>query len=92
LGGGFSGFSGGFGAAAASTGGGLTSFAAPGGSALLGTSSAKPFGAEADSDEGDDKDDEGETGPAEFEQDKTDERFYERQSKLPDECLFCGPC
>jgi hypothetical protein len=92
LGGGFSGFSGGFGAAAASSGGGLTSFAAPGGSALLGTSSAKPFGAEADSDEEDDKDDEGESGPAEFEQDKTDERFYERQSKLPDEYLFCGPC
>ncbi|KAL4749715.1 hypothetical protein BDW72DRAFT_204497 [Aspergillus terricola var. indicus] len=90
LGGGFSGFSGGFGAAAASSGGGLTSFAAPGGSALLGNSSAKPFGAEADSDEEDDKDDEGESGPAEFEQDKTDERFYERQSKLPDEYLFCA--
>ncbi|KAL3437278.1 hypothetical protein BDV09DRAFT_183695 [Aspergillus tetrazonus] len=85
LGGGFSGFSGGFGTAAASSGGGLTSFAAPGGSALLGTSSAKPFGAEADSDEEDDKDDEGETGPAEFEQDKTDERFYERQIETGEE-------
>ncbi|KAL4762026.1 uncharacterized protein BDW70DRAFT_149752 [Aspergillus foveolatus] len=85
LGGGFSGFSGGFGAAAASPGVGLTSFAAPGGSALLGTSGAKPFGAEADSDEEDDKDDEGETGPAEFEQDKTDERFYERQIETGEE-------
>ncbi|KAL6234614.1 hypothetical protein BDW75DRAFT_231007 [Aspergillus navahoensis] len=86
LGGGFSGFGGGFGAATASSGGGLTSFAAPGGgSSLLGSSSAKPFGAEADSDEEDDKDEEGESGPAEFEQDKTDERFYERQIETGEE-------
>ncbi|KAL4996999.1 hypothetical protein BDV10DRAFT_195509 [Aspergillus recurvatus] len=85
LGGGFSGFGGGFGAATASSGGGLTSFAAPGGSTLLGSSSAKPFGAEADSDEEDDKDDGEESGPAEFEQDKTDERFYERQIETGEE-------
>ncbi|KAL4986327.1 hypothetical protein BDW68DRAFT_188919 [Aspergillus falconensis] len=85
LGGGFSGFGGGFGAVAANSGGGLTSFAAPGGSALPGSSSAKPFGAEADSDEEDDKDDEGGSGPAEFEQDKTDERFYERQIETGEE-------
>ncbi|KAL4807111.1 hypothetical protein BDV18DRAFT_112802 [Aspergillus unguis] len=83
---GFSGFGGGFGAAAASSGGGLTSFAAPGGSALLGSTSAKPFGAEADSDDEEEKkEDEAESGPAEFEADKTDERFFERQIETGEE-------
>ncbi|KAL4979908.1 hypothetical protein BDW66DRAFT_156953 [Aspergillus desertorum] len=85
LGGGFSGFGGGFGAAAASSGGGLTSFAATSGSVLLGSSSAKPFGVQTDSDEDEGKDDEEESGPVEFEQDKTDDRFYERQIETGEE-------
>ncbi|KAL4785140.1 hypothetical protein BJX76DRAFT_347201 [Aspergillus varians] len=85
LGSGFSGFSGGFGAAAASIGGGLTSFAAPVASTTLDSTSTKPFGAEADSNEEDNKEDEGESGPAEFEEDKTDERFFERQIETGEE-------
>ncbi|KAL4943290.1 hypothetical protein BDV06DRAFT_140493 [Aspergillus oleicola] len=81
LGSGFSGFSGGFGAASS---GGLTSFAAPGAPSALGSTSSKPFGAEADSDE-EDKEDQGESGPGEFESDKTDERFYERQIETGEE-------
>ncbi|KAL4917302.1 hypothetical protein BDW62DRAFT_184164 [Aspergillus aurantiobrunneus] len=83
LGSGFSGFSGGFGAAGSS--GGLTSFAAPGGPSVLGGASSKPFGAEADSDEEDEKEDEADSGPGEFEADKTDERFYARQIETGEE-------
>ncbi|KAL4797098.1 hypothetical protein BDV19DRAFT_377815 [Aspergillus venezuelensis] len=81
LGSGFSGFSGGFGGASS---GGLTSFAAPGAPSALGSTSSKPFGAEADSDD-EDKEDQGESGPGEFESDKTDERFYERQIETGEE-------
>lgn len=84
---GFASFSSGFGAAA-KTGGGLTSFAAPGGSSLLNSTSAKPFGA-ADDDEKEEDEDEAEKGPGEFEQDKTDERFFERESMSPIPLLFC---
>ncbi|KAL4931330.1 uncharacterized protein BDV17DRAFT_280236 [Aspergillus undulatus] len=83
LGSGFSGFSGGFGAASSS--GGLTSFAAPNAPSALGSTSSKPFGAEADSDEDDNKEDQGESGPGEFEEEKTDERFYERQIETGEE-------
>ncbi|ODM16528.1 hypothetical protein SI65_08035 [Aspergillus cristatus] len=82
---GFAGFSGGFGAAA-KTGGGLTSFAAPGGSSLLNSTSAKPFGAaDEDEKEDDEEEDEAEKGPGEFEQDKTDERFFEREIETGEE-------
>ncbi|KAL4964176.1 P-loop containing nucleoside triphosphate hydrolase protein [Aspergillus stella-maris] len=81
LGSGFSGFSGGFGGASS---GGLTSFAAPGAPSALGSTSSKPFGAEADSDN-EDKEDQGESGPGEFESDKTDERFFERQIETGEE-------
>ncbi|BAE65033.1 unnamed protein product [Aspergillus oryzae RIB40] len=78
LGSGFSGFSGGFGAAGLK--GGLTSFAAPGGAGILGSSSkSKPFGAEEDEEEEEkEKEKEADTAPGEFEEDKTDERFFER--------------
>ena len=85
---GFASFSGGFGAAA-KTGGGLTSFAAPCGSSLLNSTSAKPFGAADDDEkEDDEEEDEAEKGPGEFEQDKTDERFFERESMSPIHLLF----
>ncbi|KAL4880452.1 hypothetical protein BJY04DRAFT_228548 [Aspergillus karnatakaensis] len=84
LGSGFSGFSGGFGSA--SSGGGLTSFAAPSGAGLSGSTSSKAFGAEEEEEEDDDdKGDEGESGLAEFAEDKTDERFYERQTETGEE-------
>ncbi|KAL2872375.1 uncharacterized protein BJX67DRAFT_369065 [Aspergillus lucknowensis] len=84
LGSGFSGFSGGFGGA--SSGGGLTSFASAAAPSTLGSTSSKPFGAEDDSEEeDDDKEDDGESGPAEFAEDKTDERFYERQIETGEE-------
>lgn len=79
MGSGFSGFSGGGFGAATKPSGGLTSFASPGGSSVLNsTSPAKAFGA-ADDDEGK-EDTEEDNGPGEFEQDKTDERFFERES------------
>ncbi|KAL5339562.1 hypothetical protein BJX70DRAFT_363236 [Aspergillus crustosus] len=83
LGSGFSGFSGGFGGA--SSGGGLTSFAAPSAAGILGSTSTKPFGAEEESEEDEDKEDDGENGPAEFAEDKTDERFFERQIETGEE-------
>lgn len=80
MGSGFSGFSGGFGAAAKPSGG-LTSFASPGGSSVLNsTSQAKPLGASADDEENQEGAEEGDSGPGEFEEDKTDERFFERES------------
>ncbi|KAI9368365.1 hypothetical protein BJX61DRAFT_222207 [Aspergillus egyptiacus] len=82
LGSGFSAFSGGFGAA--SSGGGLTSFALATAPSALGSTSSKAFGA-AESDEEDEKEDEDDSGPAEFEQDKTDERFYERPIETGEE-------
>ncbi|PLN77770.1 hypothetical protein BDW42DRAFT_187862 [Aspergillus taichungensis] len=85
LGSGFSGFSGGFGSAGAA--GGLTSFASPGGPSILGsTSKDKPFGAaeEEDDEESEAQQDE-DTGPGEFEQDKTDERFFERPIETGEE-------
>lgn len=77
---GFAGLGTGFGGfAAAGKPGGLTSFASPGGpSVLSSTSKDKPFGAP---DEEEEKEDEAaESGPGEFEQDKTDERFFEQES------------
>lgn len=73
LGSGFGGF------AAAGKPGGLTSFASPGGpSVLSGTSKAKPFGAPDEEEE--ETEEATESGPAEFEQEKTDERFFEQES------------
>ncbi|KAL3466388.1 hypothetical protein BJX64DRAFT_274641 [Aspergillus heterothallicus] len=83
LGSGFSGFSGGFGGA--SSGGGLTSFASATAPSTLGSTTSKPFGAEADSEDDDDKDDEGDGEPAEFAEDKTDERFFERRIETGEE-------
>lgn len=78
IGSGFSSFGGGFGAATKPSGG-LTSFASPGGSsALNSTSPAKGFGAPEDEEEKEDEEED--NGPGEFEQDKTDERFFERES------------
>lgn len=75
LGSGFSGFAG------ASKPGGLTNFASSGGpSVLSSTSKAKPFGAPEEEEE---KEESTESGPGEFEEDKTDERFYERESMYP---------
>ena len=89
---GFAGFGGGFGSAATKTGG-LTSFASPGGpSSLNSTSQAKPFGAEGEENE---DEEEADTGPGEFEQDKTDERFFERESMFlpsPFVCLSALTC
>ncbi|KAG2004067.1 hypothetical protein GB937_009192 [Aspergillus fischeri] len=83
LGSGFSGFSGGFGAAAKS--GGLTSFASPTTPSTFGSSTKdKPFGA-ADADEEDEEEDEAEMGPREFEAEKPDERFFERQIETGEE-------
>lgn len=83
LGSGFSAFSGGFGAA--SSGGGLTSFAAATAPSAFASTSSKPFGAEADSDEEEENEKEGDSGPAEFEADKTDERFFARQIETGEE-------
>ncbi|KAL2815719.1 hypothetical protein BJX63DRAFT_420286 [Aspergillus granulosus] len=81
---GFLGFSGGFGSAGSS--GGLTSFASATAPSTLGSTSSKPFGAEADSDDEDDKEDDGvDSEPAEFAEDKTDERFYERRIETGEE-------
>jgi Ran-binding protein 3 len=83
LGSGFSGFGGGFGAAAKS--GGLTSFASPTAPSTFGSSTKdKPFGA-ADADEEEEEEDEAETGPKEFEAEKPDERFFERQIETGEE-------
>ncbi|GMF72027.1 unnamed protein product [Aspergillus oryzae] len=88
LGSGFSGFSGGFGAAGLK--GGLTSFAAPGGAGILGSSSkSKPFGAEEDEEEEEkEKEKEADTAPGEFEEDKTDERFFERPREEGEKTYF----
>lgn len=75
---GFSGFGGGFGAAAKT--GGLTSFASPGPTSLSSTSQTKPFGAPEEENE-EEQEEEANDGPGEFEQEKTDERFFERESK-----------
>ncbi|KAE8131915.1 hypothetical protein BDV38DRAFT_262738 [Aspergillus pseudotamarii] len=84
LGSGFSGFSGGFGATGSK--GGLISFAAPGGAGILGSSSkSKPFGTEEDKEEAKEKDQEADTAPGEFEQEKTDERFFERPIETGEE-------
>ncbi|GAD93793.1 nuclear protein export protein Yrb2 [Paecilomyces variotii No. 5] len=83
LGSGFSGFA----AAAPKPGGGLTSFAAPGGPGLLGSEKAKPFGSAPDS-----SDEEGEQEEAKpgselptFEKDKEDERFFEQPIETGEE-------
>ncbi|KAI9934700.1 hypothetical protein ASPWEDRAFT_651664 [Aspergillus wentii DTO 134E9] len=83
LGSGFSAFSSGFGAASAKPTGGLTSFASPGPSSLTSTSKVKPFGAAEEEDEN--EEDEGETGPKQFEEDKTDERFFAREIQTGEE-------
>ncbi|RHZ50333.1 hypothetical protein CDV55_102195 [Aspergillus turcosus] len=84
LGSGFSGFSSGFGAAAKS--GGLTSFASPTAPSAFGSSSKdKPFGAADADDEEEEEEEEAETGPKEFEAEKPDERFFERQIETGEE-------
>lgn len=76
LGSGFGGF------AATGKQGGLTNFASPGGPGPLSSASkAKSFGAPEE--ENEDSEDASESGPGEFEQDKTDERFYERERMYP---------
>ncbi|KAH2793002.1 hypothetical protein KXW19_005080 [Aspergillus fumigatus] len=83
LGSGFSVFSGGFGTAAKP--GGLTSFASPAAPSPFGSSTKdKPFGA-ADADEEEEEEGEAETGPKEFEAEKPDERFFERQIETGEE-------
>ncbi|KAE8151293.1 P-loop containing nucleoside triphosphate hydrolase protein [Aspergillus avenaceus] len=83
LGSGFSGFSGGFGSGGLK--GGLTSFAAPGGPSIIGsTSKDKPFGA-AEEEKLEEEKEEIDIGPGEFEQDKTDERFFERPIETGEE-------
>ncbi|KAL5359844.1 hypothetical protein BJX96DRAFT_149240 [Aspergillus floccosus] len=83
LGSGFSSFAGGFGAAAPK--GGLTSFASPAGPSDLGGSSKdKPFGAPAEEEENEEETG-AESGPGEFEEDKTDERFFERPIETGEE-------
>ncbi|KAL2217953.1 hypothetical protein M432DRAFT_408392 [Thermoascus aurantiacus ATCC 26904] len=82
-----SGFSG-FAAAAPKPGGGLTSFASPGGPGILGTSKAKPFGAPDDEeDEGDEEEGAAEDKPAagEFEKEKEDERFFKQEVETGEE-------
>ncbi|KAJ9270309.1 hypothetical protein DTO212C5_3552 [Paecilomyces variotii] len=83
LGSGFSGFA----AAAPKPGGGLTSFAAPGGPGIIGAEKAKPFGSS-----GDNSDEEGEQDEAKpgselptFEKDKEDERFFEQPIETGEE-------
>ncbi|KAI2998060.1 hypothetical protein CBS147346_8405 [Aspergillus niger] len=84
LGSGFSGFSGGF--AAAKPAGGLTSFASPSAPSVLGGSKTSAFGApEEEEEKEDDEEQAGDSGPGEFEQDKTDERFYERPIETGEE-------
>ncbi|KAK1148618.1 hypothetical protein N8T08_008503 [Aspergillus melleus] len=85
LGSGFSGFGGGFGATKPKAG--LTSFASPSvPTALSGSSKDKPFGAPADDEEEEDnKEEKVDSGPGEFEQDKTDERFFERPIETGEE-------
>ncbi|PLB48010.1 hypothetical protein P170DRAFT_202818 [Aspergillus steynii IBT 23096] len=86
LGSGFSGFSGGFGASQPKAG--LTSFASPSVPSVLSSSSKdKPFGAPADEEEEEEKNKEEnvDSGPGEFEQDKTDERFFERPIETGEE-------
>ncbi|KAL1861983.1 hypothetical protein Plec18170_000807 [Paecilomyces lecythidis] len=83
LGSGFSGFA----AAAPKPGGGLTSFAAPGGPGLLGSEKAKPFGAAADSSDEEHEQDEAKPGSElpTFEKDKEDERFFEQPIETGEE-------
>ncbi|PWY73637.1 hypothetical protein BO70DRAFT_354875 [Aspergillus heteromorphus CBS 117.55] len=83
IGSGFSGFSGGFGSSSST--GGLTSFAAPAGPSVLTSSKPAAFGAPEDEEEKEEEEEDGETGPGEFEQDKTDERFFERPIETGEE-------
>ncbi|KKK26484.1 hypothetical protein ARAM_000273 [Aspergillus rambellii] len=84
LGSGFSSFSGGFGAAG--SGGGLTSFASPNAPSALGSSRPKAFGAgDEGSDEDEKREDDEESGPAEFAEEKADERFFERPTETGEE-------
>ncbi|KAF9893874.1 hypothetical protein FE257_010044 [Aspergillus nanangensis] len=84
LGSGFSAFGGGFGAAASK--GGLTTFASPSGPSVLGNSAKdKLFGAAADEEEPENAEETTESGPGEFEEDKTDERFFERPLETGEE-------
>ncbi|RAH40538.1 Ran-binding domain-containing protein [Aspergillus brunneoviolaceus CBS 621.78] len=82
LGSGFAGFSGGFGSAAPKSA--LTSFASPAAPSVLGSSKPSAFGQPED-DEKEGEAEEADAGPAEFEQDKTDERFFERPIETGEE-------
>ncbi|KAJ5805060.1 hypothetical protein N7474_010947, partial [Penicillium riverlandense] len=84
LGSGFSGVGGGFGAAAKP--GGLTSFASPNAPTTFGESKAKAFGAEESEDDetGNDEDEDEPTAGA-FEEEKTDERFFQQTIETGEE-------
>lgn len=77
LGSGFAGFT-----AASKPAGGLTSFATPGGPAVLGSTKSKPFGAAVGSSDEEGEEDEAKAGSEvpTFEKDKEDERFFEQSS------------
>ncbi|KAK2765129.1 hypothetical protein FQN54_008828 [Arachnomyces sp. PD_36] len=78
-------FGGGF-AAATPPAGGLTSFAAPAGPAVLGSgSSAKPFGAPADAAEEDEEEDDEKPGFEGLEDEKEDGRFFKQQTETGEE-------
>ncbi|EED20561.1 nuclear protein export protein Yrb2, putative [Talaromyces stipitatus ATCC 10500] len=72
--------SGGFGGSATK----LSSFASATGTGLGGSTTAKPFGADRDSDE-EEEEEEGNVIPAGFEKEKEDERFFEQQIETGEE-------
>ncbi|RAL11595.1 Ran-binding domain-containing protein [Aspergillus homomorphus CBS 101889] len=83
LGSGFASFSGGFGSAAPS--GGLTSFASPTTPSAFGSSKSSAFGQPEEEEKEEEADEAADAGPGEFEQDKTDERFFERPIETGEE-------
>ncbi|PYI26393.1 hypothetical protein BP00DRAFT_419711 [Aspergillus indologenus CBS 114.80] len=84
LGSGFAGFSGGFGSAAPAKSA-LTSFASPAVPSVLGSSKPSAFGQPEEEEEKEGEAEEADAGPGEFEQDKTDERFFERPIETGEE-------
>ncbi|PYH47521.1 Ran-binding domain-containing protein [Aspergillus saccharolyticus JOP 1030-1] len=83
LGAGFAGFSGGFGSAAPKSA--ITSLASPVTPSVLGSKKPSAFG-QPENEEGEEGDaEETNAGPGEFEQDKTDERFFERPIETGEE-------
>ncbi|PYH75870.1 hypothetical protein BO82DRAFT_407667 [Aspergillus uvarum CBS 121591] len=84
LGSGFAGFSGGFGSAAPAKSA-LTSFASPAVPSVLGSSKPSAFGQPEEEEAKEGEAEEADAGPGEFEQDKTDERFFERPIETGEE-------